>query len=292
MLNNNLNAWLLNLVWSGKYEKALGVTRESLEISLATKNIWNQGWPRNLQGQIWFEYGEIDKALGEMEESIRLAKEANTPVYVAWFGSTLCRSYVSIGMVQKGLDLYHATRIPNQDIPMTPGRTATLVDYALCEIAAGDLNLAASTLDACHLTNSVWDFAMKMAQCRLAMAHNDLAQAIAIINPVIVDSQKFKLGQCLPEALFMQGQAYLMNGENNAAKGAFEQARFAAEAIGSRRLLWQILAALAEIESDKEKSDAMKAQARETIQFIADHITSDELRSSFLQSENVGVLMA
>jgi tetratricopeptide (TPR) repeat protein len=227
-----------------------------------------------------------------MEGSIRLAKEANTPVYVAWFGSILCQAYVSMGVVQKGLDLYSTTRIPNQDIPLTPGRTATLVDYALCEIAAGDLDLAASTLDACHLTNSVWDFAMKLAQCRLALARKDHAQAIAIIDPVVEDSRQFKLGQYLPEALFLKGQAHLMNGEHDAAKSAFEQARLAAEAIGSRRLLWQILAALAEVETDSEKSTALKAQVREIIQFIANHISSDEFRSLFLQSEAVSSLMA
>jgi len=292
LLSNNLNAWLLNLVWSGKYEKALDVAQESLKINLVTKNIWNQGWPRNLQGQIWFEYGEIDKALDEMEESIRLAKEANTPVYVAWFGSILCRSYVSMGVVQKGLDLYRSARIPNQDIPLTPGRTGTLVDYAICEIAAGDLDLAASTLDACHLTHSVWDFALKLAQCRLALARQDHAQAIAIIDPIIEQCRQFKLGQYLPEALFLKGKAHLMNGEPALAKSAFEQARLAAEAIGSRRLLWQILVALAGAESDHEKSAALKAQARVIIEFIADHIHEDAIRSEFLQSEGVSAVIA
>jgi tetratricopeptide (TPR) repeat protein len=90
MLTNNLNDWLLNLSWCGKYEQALGIAQESLEISRATKNIWNQSWPRNVQGQIWFEYGEIDKALEELEASVRLAEEANTPVYMAWYRATLC----------------------------------------------------------------------------------------------------------------------------------------------------------------------------------------------------------
>jgi len=36
-----------------------------------------------------------------------------------------------------------------------------------------------------------------------------------------------------------------MYGKGDLAKAAFEQARLAAEALGSRRLLWQILAALA-----------------------------------------------
>jgi len=56
-------------------------------------------------------------------------------------------------------------------------------------------------------------------------------------------------------------------------------------------MLWQILAAMAKVEPYGEKSIALKNQAREIIQFIADHISSDELRSLFLQSEAVSVII-
>jgi tetratricopeptide (TPR) repeat protein len=292
MLTNNLNAWLLNLVWSGKYDQALGIAQESLEISRATKNIWNQGWPHNLQGQIWVEYGEIDKALDELEMSVRLAQEANTPVYVAWFRSILCTAYLAIGAVEKGADLYRTTRLPNQDVPISPARTSTFVGYALCEIATGQLDLAASTLDACTLNNSIWDYGLKLTQCRLALAQKDHAKAIAIADALVAEDRPFKLGQYLPEALFLQGQAHQMNGEQDLAKAAFEQARLAAETLGSRRLLWQILAALAETESDEQKAATFKAQAYETVQFIADHMKSDEFRSAFLQLPDLRALMA
>jgi len=72
-----------------------------------------------LQGQIWFENGEVDKALDELEKSVRLAQEANTPVYVAWFNSILNTAYIEVGAVQKGLDLYHTTRVPNQRFPVS-----------------------------------------------------------------------------------------------------------------------------------------------------------------------------
>ena len=292
MLNDNLNTLLLNLVWSGKYERALGVARESLEISSVTKNVWAQGWPHHLQGQIWFEYGEIDRALDELDASVRVAVEANAPIHTKWYGAALCWAYVQIGAIQKGLDLYRTTRVPNQEIPAATAWTPTAVYYALCEIATGQLDLAASTLGARRLSNTIMDYALKLAQCRLALARKDHAQAIAIIDPVVKECQQFKVGQYISEALFLKGKAHLMNGEQDLAESTFEQACLAAEAIGSRRLLWQILAAMAEIESDHEKSALLKAQARENIQFIADHIGSDELRSLFMQSEAVKKLMA
>jgi hypothetical protein len=190
------------------------------------------------------------------------------------------------------MDLYRTTRVPNQELPMPTAWTPTAVAYALCEIATGQLDLAAATLAARRLSNTVMDYALKLAQCRLALARKDHAQAIAIIDPVVEDSRQFKVGQYISEALFLKGQANLIYGEQDLAKVTFEQARLSAEAIGTRRLLWQILAAMAEIESDHEKSAALKTRARANIQFIADHITSDELRSSFLQSEGPRALMA
>jgi predicted ATPase len=292
MLNDNLNTLLLNLVWSGQYERALGVAKESLEVSNVTKNVWAQGWPRHLQGQIWFEYGEIDKALDELEASVRLAVEANAPIHSKWYSADLCWAYIQIGAIQKGLDLYRATRVPNQELPAPTAWTPTAVSYALCEIATGQLDLAAATLGARRLSNTLMDYGLKLAQCRLALRRQDHIQALAMIDPVVKDCQQLNVGQYLPEALFLKGQAHLMKGEHDLAKAAFEQARLAAEAIGSRRSLWQILSALAELESDHEKSAALKTHARENIQFIADHISSDELRSLFLQSEGVKTLMA
>jgi tetratricopeptide (TPR) repeat protein len=292
MLNDNLNTLLLNLVWCGKYERALGIAKESLEVSKLTKNVWAQGWPRHLQGQIWFEYGEIDRALDELDASVRLAVEANAPIHTKWYSANLCWAYIQIGAIQKGMDLYRTTRVPNQELPAPTAWTPTAVAYALCEIATGQLDLAASTLGARRLSNTIMDYALKLAQCRLALARKDHAQAIAIIDPVVKDSQQFKVGQYLPEALFLKAKMHLINSEDDLAKAAFEQARLAAEAIGSRHYLWQILSAMAELESDHEKSAALKTQARDNIQFIADHISSDELRALFLQSEAVKTLMA
>jgi predicted ATPase len=292
MLNDNLNTLLLSLVWSGKYARALEIAKDSLEISRTTKDMWAQVWPHHLPGKIWFEYGEIDKAFEQLETSVRVAVEANAPIHTKWCSADLCWAYIQIGAVQKGMDLYRSTRIPNQEVPALAAWTPAMVSYALCEMATGQLELAATTLGARHLSNTVFDSVLILAQCRLALARKDYTQAIAIAEPLVENIRKFKINQYLPEALFLMGQAHLMNGEQDLAKAAFEQARMAAEALGSRRLLWQILAALAGVESDEGKSAALKSQAREIIHFIADHINDDEMRSQFLQSESVSALLA
>jgi hypothetical protein len=82
-----------------------------------------------------------------------------------------------------------------------------------------------------------------------------------------------------------------MQGELPEAKSALEKARTEAEKLGSRRLLWQIIANLAELESDKERSIALKAEAHEIVQYIADHVARGDLRESFLRSTAVGAVL-
>jgi tetratricopeptide (TPR) repeat protein len=283
MLNDNLNTLLLNLVWSGKNAEALDVASQSLDVSAVTKNTWAQCWPHQMQGQIWFEYGEIDKALGEMELSIRLAQESNAPIHVKWYSANLCWAYVQLGAVQKCMELYRSTHIPNEQVPAPAAWTPSVVSYALCEIATGQLELAAASLNSRHITKSVTDYSAKVAQGRLALARKDPAQALAVLDTFLEDILKSNANQYLAEVLFLKGQAHLLKGEGDLAKDAFEQARLAAEALGSLRLLWQILATTAGIEPDSGKSSLLKSEAREIIQFIVDHIHNNDMKSQFLQ---------
>ena len=59
------------------------------------------------------------------------------------------------------------------------------------------------------------------------------------------------------------------------------EARAEAEAIGSRRMLWQILFALSRLETDPTEAERLRQQAREIAKYIADH-TPPDLRASFL----------
>ncbi|MCB0032474.1 MAG: hypothetical protein KDE51_00525, partial [Anaerolineales bacterium] len=54
-----------------------------------------------------------------------------------------------------------------------------------------------------------------------------------------------------------------------------------AEEIGSKRLLWQILFALADMERDPAMVQYYRAQAEAAVAFLASQITNDTLRESF-----------
>jgi hypothetical protein len=107
---------------------------------------------------------------------------------------------------------------------------------------------------------------------------------------IVAHMRQFQLQQVLPDVLFVRGKAQWMLGERAQAQESFAQARAAADALGSRRMLWQILAALAELEDDAAQENALRAQACEIAAYIVEHM-SPELRESFLNLPQARAIM-
>ncbi len=282
MLSNLLNVSLFRLYWTGRDENVLRIADEVYQISSSISEIWNQASARNFQGLVWFDYGEIDQALAALEESIRLSAHKN-PIYEIWYRAILCWMYGELGAADIGMPLYQAYRVANQAVPHAPTRMGTLISYALFELASDQLETAATTLADCTPDAPAWESMFRLARCRLALARADITGALALADSAIEFIHQNKLAQYLPEALFLKGKCILKHGDRQEAKVTLEQARIDANNLGSRRLLWQIIATLAELESDKAQSLSLKAEARQTVQYIADHITPRDLRESFLR---------
>jgi len=290
MLSSNLNASMFGYYWNGADEKVLRSAKEAYQISVSIKELWNQASARNFQALVWFERGEIDQALEAMEESIQIAAQGH-PGYEIWYRAMLCWMYAELGAVDIGVELCHTQRIPNVDVPQAPFRTATLVCYALFEIASGQLDTAASTLADCTPNAPPWESMFRLAKCRLALARGDSPAALEIAKTAVELAGKYALGRYLPEALFLKGKSHFMRNEKDDAKIALDLARAEAEKLGSQRLLWQITACMAGLEDDQDRSNELKDEARTIIQSIAGHINRAELRVAFLSSNDVSAAL-
>jgi hypothetical protein len=95
----------------------------------------------------------------------------------------------------------------------------------------------------------------------------------------------------LPRTLYLQGQAWLGLKEREAARACWSEARDEAEAIGSRWMLWQILAALAQVECDPVQATELRRQAQAVVESISSHIRDLELRASFFNLPQVQMTM-
>jgi hypothetical protein len=91
----------------------------------------------------------------------------------------------------------------------------------------------------------------------------------------------------IPQVLYLQGQALLGLGQDDAARNLWLKALTEAEAIGSRRMLWQILVALSQLETDPTEVECLRRQAWQIVEYIANHIGTPELRASFLNLPQV-----
>jgi len=286
MLSNNLNVSLFGCFWAGRNEKVLSVAEEAYQISSSIKDVWNQASARSFQGQVWFDQGEIDKSFLALEESIQIAAEGHN-IYEIWYRAMLCRAYGELGAADVFMAEYRAHRMANNDVPQSPMRTATLVSYALFEISSNQLDTAAATLADCILDAPPWESMLRLAKCRLALARGAFTEGIELADSAIEFTRVYKLGRYHPEALFLKGKCHFMHGDIQEAKVALEQARTEAEKLGSRHLLWQIISILAEIESDKELSMALKTEASEIVHYIANQIGREDLRESFMRSTSL-----
>ena len=236
---------------------------------------------RNFQGLVWLDYGEIDRAITALEESIRLTTQGN-PIYNIWYGAILCQAYGALGAIDLGMQVYRAHRVANKDVPNAPSQTGTLISYALFEIASGQLDRAAATLADCVPNAPPWEAMLLFAKIRLALAQANYTEGITLADSALEFMRQYKLGQYLSEVLYLKGMCLLLQGNLQVSRITLEQARTAAKDLGSRRLLWQIIANLAELEPDRAQADSLKAEALEIVDYIANHITRPNLRESFL----------
>jgi predicted ATPase len=289
MYSSNLGTSMWGSFWAGRNEKVLSIAEQIYQISSSVKELWNQASSRNFQGHVWFEQGEVDKSIQAMEESIQIATDGHI-FYEIWYRAKLGQIYADLGATDLGMQIYQAHRIANKDIPETPIRTATLVSYALLEIAGHQLDTAATSLGDCVANAAPWESMLRVAKCRLALAQADFPAALALADSAVEITRENNLGRYLPEALFLRGKCHRLRNEKEAAQDALEQARTAAEEHGSRWWLWQIIACLAEVESDPGRRMALKAEARTSVDFIAEHITRKDLREAFLQSAALGAV--
>jgi hypothetical protein len=90
--------------------------------------------------------------------------------------------------------------------------------------------------------------------------------------------------------LYYKSLVHLAFQEEDVALQVLHDALQVAKSLGHRRLLWQILAALADL-SPVEDASSFRAQARETLLFIANHTPEGVLRNSFLAQPKVSSLL-
>jgi hypothetical protein len=116
-------------------------------------------------------------------------------------------------------------------------------------------------------------------------------RALAVADELLADLRHYGMRSEIPETLYLLSQALLGLDQADAARNRLQEATVEAESIGSQRMMWQILAALSRLEPDPAEADRLRQQASAIIDFIAGHIPTPDLRTSFLSLPDVQAVL-
>ena len=283
--------------FSGDYGDALELGTEALKISRSIANLWGQTYSLSAVGLVYWALGDPGRAIATMEETLRLSDlsgylipqeltRADLAVVYARLGDTVR----AVGLAERALEFAEASYAA-----LSPYAAGALVQTLLLD---GKINQAAERLKPYegNERNYTPFFAVYITfgQLHLAIAQNDYARVLKLAPEILSKLYAFGLRAYIPEVLCILAQAQRALGHTKAAGETLSQAQAEAEALGARWDLWQILAALAGIETARgnmRAADTCRDQARQIIADIAGHLPVSSLCESFLSTAQVRLVV-
>ncbi|MFQ5855112.1 MAG: tetratricopeptide repeat protein [Anaerolineae bacterium] len=298
MLADSLAALAIVHTFSGEFDQALTFSEEAFQISQSIHNLWGQSHSQVKIGLAYWERGRPDRAVAAMEDSIRLSERAGFILPQTWTQADLAAVYGSLGATEQGLETARRA-LDIAETQLSVFRPWVLAVLAHLHLRNDNLTEAEAAIeqgkeDLYGADSSLFLLSCRLAEAELALRRGDYERALALTDDLLADLQEFGARIYIPQALHVQGQALLALDETEEAQARLAEARAEAKVLGSRRMLWQILATLAEIEAQRgqvAEAENLRAQAREVIRFIVDHAGRPELRATFLNLPDVRAVL-
>jgi tetratricopeptide (TPR) repeat protein len=285
MLANSLTTSSNLHTHTGQYDKAIALSNKAHQISQSIDNIWGQSYSLIMTGYIYWERGEPERAIAVMKKSIRLGEQSGFLSPQLYTRSQLAAVYGSLGAIKDGLKAaYLAKSVAEKEKPgFSSFVPATL---AQLHLTRDNLAEAEAVLDTARSGTESEGFnvysVFVQADSELALKQGDYERAIAVTESLLADLRQSGAQAYIPSTLFLQARALLAQGQDETALERLLEAHTISKAIGSRRMLWQILFALSRLEPDPAEAERMRKLAQEIVEYIAGNVGDTELRASFL----------
>jgi tetratricopeptide (TPR) repeat protein len=300
LLIENLGRSAMTYVAFGKYNEAIVLSDEAARLASLSNNIEGQSVARSLIGSAYLERGQIDQAIAAFGDALALGEVAQNVLPMIGSRAELGLLYACLGAYQRASELVHtAQEIAERRFPIMRGWAAAAhLELHLMESDLAEAEWAATSLDDYQLIRQQLGFVpaawvrVALASARLALAQGQLDQALAVLDNLEADLLPRNLNLFLPDTFLLKSQALLAQSPPRLTE-AFDvliSAGEVAEVIGSNFKLWQILAALADVERRQGRhlfAFNYQAQAYTIVQQIAGNISDPDLRTSFLNTPAV-----
>jgi len=287
-----------------EFGKSLEYLEEGLRISRGIDNAWGQAYTLFGMVPVYLERGDVDRSLAAMHESQALATQAkfSIPLLVLHLIGTWL--YVTLGDRGSAADLWSGFPDLSQHINLFMADAGLWRSFQLFQ--AGEPQEANTMLKQMgdQLLSGMAEFYYgpflyaHVVQVAVASGHHEraLAEAERYLQRMAATGTRV----FLPDLLHSKGRALQGLGRVEEAHQALLEALAIARQQTSRRSLWLILYDLAQLVSTSQKfapgasgsgenlqeinpqAEAYLKEAREVVEYIAAHISDEQLRTSFL----------
>jgi LmbE family N-acetylglucosaminyl deacetylase/tetratricopeptide (TPR) repeat protein len=303
LLTENLGRSALMHLSFGEFDQAIAFSDEGVRVGRLSNSIEGQSVARSLIGVAYLERGEIDTALTMFREAVALGEVSQNVLAMIGAASELALLYAHLGAFAAASELVHtAQETAEERFPIMLGWAAAVhVEIYLRQgkvAEAATIGLADYQVykQQFGFVPTVWG-RVGLASAHLALAQGQLDEALTLSDKVETDLRQGKLNLFLVEALFLKARILSTQSPPRLTE-AFDilmSACEVAELIGSNFKLWQIFAALAQVERQADRhlqASNYEGQARTLIQQIAATIHDPILHTSFLNRPSVRQLIA
>ncbi len=282
---------------AGDYDKALECSTQALQMSEKIGNLWGQAYNRMLIGFVQVDRGEIGRAIQLCNEAILLGDQGSLLASTIGTRSDLAWIYGRYGAIGKGFTLIEealeATEAKQPDWKDLP-----LAIKVRLHLLNGDVQSAEKTIGPLHLKPisipySRYTILICLANVELALAQKDPVRALALVEDLLAQVAPLTRVD-IPEVLCRKADILIELERLEEAYQILTNARSAAERLGSKHDLLQILSSLAKANSklgNPEEAEANREAARAIIQQIAESLHEIELSESFLKQPRIQALM-
>jgi class 3 adenylate cyclase/tetratricopeptide (TPR) repeat protein len=299
MLADSYNTAMWIEISAGEFDDALSMGREGKHLAQSIGGTWGQAGALNSMAVAYMEKGEMEQTMSCMHEARRLAKEADMRPLIYFGLPYLTLAYLTTGAFER------ADRCANQlfderDSLIHVYRRTALATSAEVKIRTGQLDLAQRILAEAFEGLDLDEPLFRITRVLLSDAYLQLV----LENPQrSLEHMEYLIGRMgqagmrlyLPESLLLRGKALLALNEPEAARAAFLEAQKVGEKTGAKRMLWQVLWELSQLDTavgNATNAGLYRQQAQEIVTYIADHTGSEELRASFLSLPEVRSVLA
>ena len=285
----------------GEIDQGLAQAQEGFQISRAISNLGGQGFGGYVLSIIHLERGDFEQAIKSLNDTIPITQFGGLEGNGISPSGMLGTIYADLGKPIQGLEFVRVGLArPSARLPFQKMWLSALLTRI--ELMCGNLSAAEAAFRDGKVVASIENFSgmfpygapvLFYAAAELALARREYARTIELIDTMLVRLRYAHTRVFLPEALYLKAQALRGQQHVDQARATLNEARAEAQAIGIRRKLWQILAAIGDIEvecGNHTEAQAARHQARQVIEYIAAHAPPD-LSESFLNLSEVRAIM-